>query len=174
MPVPQPPLRDECFMTDASSTDSKTEQSSAACFQPRAAGERCPYYPNQADIKDLVRELSLTKSNAELLISRLKQWDLLDDSVRITSQRKRHCGFSMFYTFKDGLCYCHDIEGLFQAMGIRCNPSEWGTLHTTAHLEPQSCFAAQHKQVSLHSFGSFSSHERRVSEHQNPLECIKV
>ena len=126
MPVPQPPLRDESSITDASSTDSKTEQSSAACFQPRAAGERCPYYPNQEDINDLVRELSLTKSNAELLISRLKQWDLLDDSVRIISQRKRLCGFSMFYTFKDGLCYCHDIEGLFQAMGIRCNPYEWG------------------------------------------------
>ena len=112
-------------MTDASSTDSETEQSSTACFQPRAAGKRCPYYPNQEDINDLVRELSFTKSNAELLISRLKQWDLLDDSVRITLQRKRHCGFSMFYTFKDGLCYCHDIEGLSLAMDIPCNPSEW-------------------------------------------------
>ena len=112
-------------MRDASSTDSETDQSSAARFQSRAAGERCPYHTNQKDINDLVRDLSLTKSNAELLISRLKQWDLLDDSVRITSQRKRHCGFSMFYTFKDVLCYCHDIEGLFQAMGIPCNPSEW-------------------------------------------------
>ena len=36
MPVPQPPLRDESFMTDASSTDSEMEQSSAACFQLRA------------------------------------------------------------------------------------------------------------------------------------------
>ena len=42
MPVPQPPLRDESSITDASSTDSKTEQSSAARFQPRAAGERWP------------------------------------------------------------------------------------------------------------------------------------
>ena len=73
MPVPQPPLRDESFKTDASSTDSETEQSSAACFQSRAADERCLYYPNQEDINDLVRDLSLTKSNAELLISRLKQ-----------------------------------------------------------------------------------------------------
>ena len=90
MLVTQPPLRDEFFITDASSTDSETQQSSAACFQPRATGERCPYYPNQEDINDLVREVLLTKSNAELLIFRLKQWDLVDDSVRITSQRKRH------------------------------------------------------------------------------------
>ena len=34
----------------------------------------------------------IDKVDAELLISRLKQWDLLDDSVRITSQRKRLLG----------------------------------------------------------------------------------
>ena len=44
----------------------------------------CPYYPNQEDINNLIREMALTKSNAKLL-SRLKQWDLLDDSIRITS-----------------------------------------------------------------------------------------
>jgi len=88
MPVPQPPLRDEPFITDASSAESETERSSGACVQRRVGGERCPYYPNQEDIIDLVRELSLTKPSTELLISRLKQWDLLDDSVRITSQRK--------------------------------------------------------------------------------------
>ena len=81
LPLLQPPLRDESFMTDTSSTDFETEQSTAVCFQLRAAGERCPYYPNQEDINDLVKKLSLTKSNAELLISRLKQWDLLDGSV---------------------------------------------------------------------------------------------
>ena len=52
----------------------------------------------------------LTKSNAELLIPRLKIWDLRDERVRITSQRKRHRGFSAFFSFRDGLCYCHDIR----------------------------------------------------------------
>ena len=85
-----------------------------------------PCYPNQEDINDLIRDLSLTKSNAEqLLISRLKQWDLIDDNVRINSQRKRHCGFTMFNTFKDRLCCCHDIQGFFQAKRIPCNHSEW-------------------------------------------------
>ena len=32
---------------------------------------------------DLIRELP--KSSVDLLISRLKEWDLLDDSVRVTS-----------------------------------------------------------------------------------------
>ncbi|XP_076807833.1 uncharacterized protein LOC143459117 [Clavelina lepadiformis] len=115
MPVSQPPLSDKHFIALASSTDSETDESSVACLQRRVAGERWPYYPNQEDINDLVRELSLTKLNAELLISRLKQWDLLDDSVRIT----RHRGFSVFFTFKDDLCYCHDIEEMLSEVERR-------------------------------------------------------
>ena len=84
-----------------------------------------PYYPNQEDINDLIREMALTKSNAELLISRLKQWDLLDEGVRITSRRKRHRGFSTFFSFREGLCYCYDIRGLFETIGIPCNTSDW-------------------------------------------------
>ena len=57
-------------------------------------GDRKPYFPNQKDVNDLIRDLGLTKSNAELLISRLKQWNLVDDSVQATDQRKRHQRFS--------------------------------------------------------------------------------
>ena len=114
-----------------SSEDSKKEEgapsssSSVLCRRRRVGNERCPYYPNQEDINDLIREMALTKSNAELLISRLKQWDLLDEGIRITSQRKRHRGFSTFFSFREGLCYCHDIRGLFEAIGIPCNTSDW-------------------------------------------------
>jgi len=53
------------------------------------------------------------------------QWDLLDDSVQITSQKKRNPGLSVFYMFEDELCHCHEMERLFQVMGISCNPSAW-------------------------------------------------
>ena len=46
--------------------------------------EKKLYYSNQKDFNDLIRDLGLTKFNAELLTSRLKQWNLLDDSVQIT------------------------------------------------------------------------------------------
>ena len=67
----------------------------------------------------------MTKSNAELLVSRLKQWDLLDNGVRITSQWKRHCDFSRFFSLQDELCYCHDVRGLSQTIGIPCNTNDW-------------------------------------------------
>ena len=95
-----------------------------ACHRHRVR-ERCPYYPNQDDIDDLIREMALTKSNAELLISRLRERDLVDDIVRVTSQRTRHCTFSSFFRLSESLCYCSDIQGLFDAMGIQCKVSEW-------------------------------------------------
>ena len=132
LPVQQPPTRDQPYPAETSSEDSRKEEgasssssSSVVCRRRRVGDERCPYYPNQEDINDLIREMALTKSNAELLISRLKQWDLLDEGTRITSQRKRHCGFSTFFSFREGLCYCHDIRGLFEAIGIPCNTSDW-------------------------------------------------
>ena len=38
-----------------------------------------PHFPTQ-QVDDLVKDLGLTKSNAELLTSRLKEWNLLDTS----------------------------------------------------------------------------------------------
>ena len=59
--------------------------------------EEKKHYPNQNDLNDLIRDLGWTKSNAELLTARLKQWNLLDDSAQITKQRKRHQSFSSFF-----------------------------------------------------------------------------
>src|SRR5215469_12926628 len=69
--------------------------------------------------------MGLTKSNAELLTSRLKQWNLLDESVQVADQRKRHGTFASFFSNRDGLCYCHNVTGLFLAIDIVFNPQEW-------------------------------------------------
>ncbi|XP_076308857.1 uncharacterized protein LOC143224350 [Tachypleus tridentatus] len=42
-----------------------------------AAGEINPYYPNQRDLNNLIRDFGLTKLNAEFLTSRLHE-DILD------------------------------------------------------------------------------------------------
>ncbi len=128
LPVPEPQSkRQACATEEASSDESSEEVAASSEYRRRCRGpaERCPYYPKQEDINDLVRDLSLTKSNAELLISRLKQWDLLDDSVRVTFQRERHRGYSVFFTLKEGLCFCHDVQGLFDAMGVPCSIDQW-------------------------------------------------
>src|SRR6218665_332290 len=92
---------------------------SRLCFH-RCVEERRPYFPNQKDVNNLIRDLGLTKSNVELLISRLKQWNLLDGRVQVTGQRKRHETFSNFFSRQDGLCFCSNVAGLFEAIDITC------------------------------------------------------
>ncbi|CAG9576915.1 unnamed protein product [Danaus chrysippus] len=84
-----------------------------------------PHLINSEEFNDLVRDLNLPKIKAEILASRLKQWNLLKQDVNISDQRKRHEIFSGFFTKKDGLCYCNDVKGLFDAIGIPCVSSEW-------------------------------------------------
>jgi hypothetical protein len=101
------------------------------------------------DLKDLIRDIALTKSNAVLLTSRLKQWNLLDESVQVTDQRKRHQDFSSFYTRLDGLCFCQNVTGLFEAIGIACNPNEWCLFINSS--------SRSHKAVLLHNGNKYPS-----------------
>lgn len=125
LPVPTPPRRHRPSSGDSSKSDSEADTGDMDYDSADEVWDRKPYFPNQKDVNDLIRDLGLTKSNAELLISRLKQWNLVDDSVQVTDQRKRHQRFSNFFSQRDGLCFCNDVAGLFQAIGIACNPIEW-------------------------------------------------
>src|SRR6218665_695858 len=127
LPVPTPPKRDQPSSGDSSKSDSEEDKNywrSRLRFH-RCVEERRPYFPNQKDVNDLIRDLGLTKFNAELLISRFKQWNFLDENVQVTDQRKRHETLSNFFSRQDGLCFCNNVAGLFEAIGITCNPSEY-------------------------------------------------
>ena len=43
-----------------------------------------PHLISQEDLNDLVQDLNLTKSNSELLASRLQQWNLLAPDTKVT------------------------------------------------------------------------------------------
>ena len=50
---------------------------------------------------------------------------LLDSSARVTKQCKRHQEFSIFFATVEGLCFWHNVNGLFDSAGIPCIPSDW-------------------------------------------------
>ena len=125
LPIPTPPKRDQPSSGDSSKSDSQEDIRDPDYGFTDAVEERRPYFPNQKYINDLIRDLGLTKSNDELLTSRLKQWNLLDESVQVTDLRKRHRTFYNFFSQQDGLCFCNNMAGLFETIGITCNPSEW-------------------------------------------------
>ena len=76
-------------------------------------------------MNDLTRDLGDTKSGAELLTSRLNKWNLLGDDCKSTAYRKRHLEFSVYFDVIQDLCYRKDVEGLFRAVGIDHNPTQW-------------------------------------------------
>ncbi|XP_061431765.1 uncharacterized protein LOC133357688 [Lethenteron reissneri] len=120
LPVPTPPEREQLSLEESSKSESEEDVVNLDYNFRGGAEERNPYYPN-----DLIRDLGLTKSNAELLTSRLKQWNLLDESVQFADQRKRQQPFCSFFTRQDGLCFSHNVGSLVEAIGIACHQNEW-------------------------------------------------
>ena len=77
------------------------------------------------ELDDLIRDLGLTKSRAELLTSRLNKWNLLGDDCKSTAYKNRHLKFSIYFDVFEDLCYYKDAEGLLNAVGIDHDPTQW-------------------------------------------------
>lgn len=120
-PVPSSPNVNTQEMVPLSQLSSNSEGSEFVIATPSVE----PHLIDAEEFNDLIRDLNLPKIKAEILASRLKQWNLLKDNVKISDQRKRHEMFAGFFTKEDGLCYCNDVKGLFDAIGIPCISSEW-------------------------------------------------
>lgn len=118
-PKPQVPVQE--VRDVVSDVESGAESDSDFTYQDDA--ER--YFPKQADLNDLFKEANVTIEAAELITSRLKQWRLVNDDVRVTAQRNRHRNFAKFFETKNGICFCSDVNSLFKAMNITHVSSEW-------------------------------------------------
>ena len=92
LPVPSPPTRNEPS-EEKSSSSKDTEGSKEDYDLAEVVVGRYAHYPKQEELNDLFKDIRLTKSNAELLFSMLKGWDFLDESVKVSSQGKRHQDF---------------------------------------------------------------------------------
>ena len=84
-----------------------------------------PHWITQKDLNDLARDLYLSKQQSELLASRLKQWNLVQENVKITSFRNRNKDLASFFDMENKLCYCTNIPGLFTSLSLPHNPSDW-------------------------------------------------
>lgn len=120
MPIPVPPTTDQVNMEISDEDDDYMEEQEDETWQ---SGE--PHFPNQQELDDLVRDLNLPKAGAELLASRLKEWNLLQPTVRISKYRTRHTSYVQYFTADKSLCFCSDVMGLFQAIGITHQPDQW-------------------------------------------------
>ena len=132
LPIPKPPAntsQEDLDLLEELGNDSDNEYTASDSDTKDE-----PHFPNQEELNDLIRDMGLTKSNAELLTSRLKQRNLLDTSCRSSLSRKRHEMFSKYFFVAGSLCFCHDVDGLFQEIGILHDPNKCVFL-LTVHQE---------------------------------------
>ena len=111
----------ETYLSEDSATASENSDIDAE-YAPTTSAE--PLFPIKQELDDLIRDLGLTKSKAELLTSRLNEWNLIGDDCKSTAYRKRHLEFSVYFDVIEDLCYCKDVEGLFSAVGTDHNPTQ--------------------------------------------------
>ena len=107
---------------------------------------------------DLMRK-SLAKRKAELLGSRLRQWNLLKENVRISVYRKRHEDLVQFFKIEKGLVACTDIDGLMQKLSINYIPLDWRLFIDSSKLS--------FKAILLHNGNTLPSNPLGHSVHNN-------
>lgn len=80
---------------------------------------------NQEKLNDLVRDMNLTKQDAELLGSRLREEQCLTPQTSFSWYRNRDEEYRTFFKQEDDLVYCTDIKGLIQMYNISYCKDEW-------------------------------------------------
>ena len=128
------PIHETPYEFTIDSDDEDEGQLTSSFPEPRACTDRpyishgessAPHILTQDELNDLVRDLELYKNKAEFLASRLQQWNLLQENVRITSFRNRHQKLEPFFRKEDNLEFCCDVDGLMNALEIKHGSQEW-------------------------------------------------
>ena len=126
LPVPQPTTEKEDTLSFDKATSTSTENEEDLIeSDPSFQHESAPLLINQERLNDLVHDLYLSKENADVLGSRLKQWNLLEPGTTISSFRIRNQSLTLCYPSAENICYCKDIEGLMTELGCKHNPAHW-------------------------------------------------
>lgn len=75
-----------------------------------------PHLLNQKEVDDLMRDQNLLQTKSELLVSLLKEWNILLPSCRITKCRSRINVFTCYFAVEESPCYCYEINYVFNAI----------------------------------------------------------
>ena len=108
LPVPDAPQSFSLGSEDDESSSSEISPSCDSDFLPSTSSK--PHLITQGELNDLVRDLQLPKSKAELLGSRLQQWNLLADNVKVSIFRDRQKDFVPFFFMEGDLVAYHPNE----------------------------------------------------------------
>jgi hypothetical protein len=84
-----------------------------------------PHRITQNELNYIARDLELPKGTEELLASRLQQWNLLDENVKVCAFRSSQKRLAQFFKKEGNLVASNDVDGLMTALNINHKPEEW-------------------------------------------------
>ena len=126
LPVPQPPTeKEDSFSVNACESTSTESEEEPTELDPSFQHESAPLFINQERLNDIVRDLYLSKEKAEILRSRLQQWNLLEPGTAILLFRSSYQNLAGYYASAENICCCKDIVGLKSELGCEHNPADW-------------------------------------------------
>jgi len=97
-------------------------------FYPTFAGacsSNEPHLLTQGDTNDIVRHLNLSKKQAELLGSRLKDSNLLRHDTMVCFYHRRHEELKDLFSTEDGVLFCYDVCSVMEVIGYDYSPDQW-------------------------------------------------
>ena len=101
----------------------------------------------------------LTFQQAELLATRLQEWNLLAGRTGITAFRKINAAFPVFYKMEGSVCGRYGIDGLMPKLGIDHELTKWRLFNCSAKY---SSFIPQWKQETVYTICLFGLDERNT------------
>ena len=106
LPVTQPPTEKEGSLSinACESTITKSEEESIE-LDPSFQHGSAPLFINQERLNVLVQDLYLSKKKAEILGSRLQQWNLLEPGTTIASSCSCNQNLAGYYASAENICY---------------------------------------------------------------------
>ena len=84
-----------------------------------------PHLLTQGGQNDIVRDLNLSKKQAELLGSRLKGWNLVRRDTKVCFYHGHHEEFKDFFSLEDGVLFCNDVCFIMEVLGHEYKPDQW-------------------------------------------------
>lgn len=101
------------------------QPSTSSEYVPSIAVNTNPILVNEMYLNHMTRKLELSQRKSAVLASLLKNNNLLEPGVTISSQKKRQAEYIPFFKTEIDISYCMDIHGLMQAVHIDYDVEDW-------------------------------------------------
>jgi hypothetical protein len=112
--VPEPPENGLAFLGNTECKDGSSPEAILYSSDDQYIPEKRTSEPkriNQQEIEGLIRARSLSKRKTELLVSRLKERNIVLRAATVCHYRIRNNALKIFFRLGGLIVFCHDING---------------------------------------------------------------